>query len=319
MTNELKWTKALKFNSLAGSQVLNASESNVQLSSDYTDQIDALLAQMSAGGEGALAARQQFGASIAEPIQQIIPYVSQFDRFFMGQNIGDTEDNLIAVEDLVNIAYESAMSSEVKYNQPGYRFVRPTWTYFQTGFRLQWQTLRKAGWNLLGRQMNYVAWELARKIDAKAKTVLDAAIPASHRLSVSGSMTKAIVDQVIRQSAQIGFPAKNALINPGRLMEMQQWTWIMPQISNEVGKELVENLFYGRYGGVNWYAHPYAPVDKVYFFSDPSQIGWHQTKGSPRTDTQVNITTGEDLYAMRSAEHAFYVGAGIGLWSVTVS
>lgn len=319
-----KLAELIRYTPATGANALNASQDNPANWSvgEYTGEVDALLASLASGSPDVLAARQQFGAAIAEPIMQIVPYVEQFDRFFMQQTIGDLEDNLIAVEDLTNVAYSSHPRAEIFYNEPGYYFVRPTFSTFQTGYKIAWPVLRKAGWNILARQMNYVAWELARKRDAAAKVVIDAAIPTAHKLTVSGDvLNKAGVDEIIRKSNQIGFPVRSALINPGRLMQMQQWTWgstgmFLPQ---GVAQQLVDNLFYGNYGGVNWYAHPYAPADTVYFFGDPSQIGWHQRKGSPRTDSFVDITRGEDQYAMRDAEHAWYVQAGISLWTITVS
>jgi hypothetical protein len=318
-----KLSELIKYTPATGANALNASQDNPSQWSvgEYTGEVDALLASLASGSPDVLAARQQFGAAIAEPIMQIVPYVEQFDRFFMQQTIGELEDNLIAVEDLTNVAYSSHPRAEILYNEPGYYFTRPTFSTYQTGFKIAWPVLRKAGWNILARQMNFVAWEMARKRDAAAKVVIDAAVPTSHKLNVSGNvLTKAGVDEVIRSAAQIGFPVKNALINPGRLMQMQQWTFTSGVLFDPgLSKQLIDNLFYSNYGGVNWYAHPYAPVDTVYFFSDPSQIGWHQRKGSPRTDTFVDITRGEDQYALRDAEHAWYVGAGLGLWWITIA
>lgn len=321
---DIKFKELVKYAPAIGPNALNASQDNPAQWSvgEYTADVDALLASLASGSPDVLVARQQFGAAIAEPIMQIVPYVEQYDRFFMQQTIGDTEDNLIGVEDLTNVAYSSHPRAEILYNEPGYRFTRPTFSTYQTGFKIAWPTLRKAGWNILARQMNYVAWELARKRDTAAKAVIDAAVPTAHQLNVSGNvLTKAGVDEVIRKSNQVGFPVRSAVINPGRLMEMQTWTWggtgmFLPQ---GVAQELVDNLFYANYGGVKWYAHPYAPVGTVYFFGDPSQVGWHQRKGSPRTDTFVDITRGEDQYAFRDAEHAWYVGSGISLWTITIS
>ena len=318
-----KLSELIKYTPVAGANALNASQDNPGQWSvgEYTADVDALLASMASGSPDMLAARQQFGAAIAEPIMQIVPYVEQYDRFFMQQTIGDLEDNLIAVEDLTNVAYSSHPQTEIFYNQPGYYFTRPTFSTYQTGYEVPWPMMRKAGWNFLARLMNYTAWELARKRDTAAKAVIDAAIPTNHKLTVTGGLTKASVDEVIRRSNQIGFPVKNAVINPGRLMEMQSWTWggtgmFLPA---GVAQQLVDNLYYGNYGGVNWYAHPYASNTVVYFFGDSSQVGWHQRKGSPRTDSFVDITRGLDQHAFRDAEHSWYVGSGLSLWTVTIA
>ena len=317
---EKKLKDLIKFTPWVGTNALQASVEAPQLSlGEYTADVDALLASLATGSADVLADRQQFGAAIAEPIQQIIPYVEQYNRFFMQQTIADLEDNLIAVEDITNVAYQSHPRAEILYNQQGYSFTRPTFSTWQTGVSIPWTTMRKAGWNVLARQMNYVAWELARKRDAAAKAVIDAAMPTNHKLTVTGSMTKASVDEVIRRSNQIGFPVKYAVINPGRLMEMQGWTWVMPYIPQGVAQQLIDNLYYGQYGGVNWYTNPNAQMNTVYFAGDPSQVGWHQTKGSPRTDTFVDVTLGADFTAFRDAEHAWYVGASVALWQISVA
>jgi hypothetical protein len=81
----------------------------------------------------------------------------------------------------------------------------------------------------------------------------------------------------------------------------------------------VNNLFYGQYGGVNWYASPNAPANKVYFGGLPEQTGWHVLKGSGRSDSDVDITAGVDLYTVRDPLHAWYVGnSGLNLWSLTI-
>lgn len=329
MTKELKLLENLKaitnFKPMSGANALQATAETLQIGNpiyegmDYTSDIDALLASLAKGDQDVLAARQSFGAAIAEPIQMMIPYVEQYDRFFMRQTIGDTEDNLVAVEDITNSAYQSHPRSEIIFNEPGYRFTRPTWSHFQTGFKISWNTLRFAGWNILARQMNMTAWELAKKRDAAAKVVLDAAVPTGHKLTVTGSMTKASVDEVIRRSNQIGWPVKFAVINPGRLMEMMAWTWVMPNIPLGVAQELVDNLYYGSYGQLKWFAHPYAPYSTIYFSTDPSQVGWHQVKGSPRNDTQVDLIQGEDQYMYRDAYHSWYIPNGLGLWTVTIA
>lgn len=330
MTKELKLLENLKalthFTPYVGANALQATAETVQIGApiydgeDYTAEVDALLATMATGNADVLAARQSFGAAIAEPIQQLIPYVEQFDRFFMPQTIGDTEDNLVAVEDITNSAYQSHPRSEIIFNEPGYRYTRPSWSTFQTGFKISWNTLRFSGWNILARQMNYTAWELAKKRDTAAKAVVDAAIPTNHKLTVTGGLTKAAIDEVIRRSNQIGFPVKGVIINPGRLMEMQGWTWgatgfFIPQ---NVAQELLDNLWYGNYGQLKWYASPHAPYSTVYLYGDASQIGWHQRKGSPRNDTQVDVLQGEDDYMYRDSYHAWYIQTGLALWDITI-
>lgn len=331
MTKELKLLENLKaitkFTPYHGANALQATAETLQVANpvwdgqDYTGEVDALLAQLATGSADVLAARQQFGAAIAEPIQYMIPYVEQYDRFFMQQTIGDLEDNLISVEDITNSAYQSHPRSEIIFNEPGYSFTRPSWSTFQYGFKISWNTMRFAGWNVLARQMNTAAWELAKKRDAAAKVVLDAAVPTGHKLTVTGEITKTSVDEVIRRSNQIGWPVKFAVINPGRLMAMQTWTWGGTgfQLPEGVAQQLVDNLFYANYGQLRWYAHPYAPYTRVYFGTDPSQVGWHQQKSSPRNDTQVDLIQGEDQYMYRDSYHSWYIPDGLGLWWVDIA
>jgi hypothetical protein len=317
-----KWFTHVKYTPFQGNLATQASagEVDTQWTTDTKDEMNAMLAQLSAGSGADFRADQlRFIASIAEPIQTIIPYVEQFDRMFQHQNIGMLEDNLIGVEDIVNIAHTSHPRTEIFYNEPGYYFTRPTFTTFTTGFRMPWTLAARAGWNVLARQMNYITWEIARKRDSAAKAVIDAAIPSSHALSVTGNMTKAGVDEIIAKSASIGFPVKAAVLNPGMLMKMQGWNWggsgfFVPQ---GVAQDLINNLYYGSYGGIQWFANPNAPLHTAYFFASPAQVGWHQTKGTPRTDNDIDIHLGVDYYAYRDALHAWYVGTGLGIWSIT--
>lgn len=284
--------------------------------------VNQMLARLVGTGANILAERQAFAAAAVEPVLKIIPYVEMYNRFFMQVNYQQGEDNALPVEDhLVAVAYSSHPQTGIQYVKPGYLFTRPTFSTFTTGVKIPWNTMAKAGWNVLARQMNYAAWEMAKKRDTAAKAVIDAAVPVTHQMSVTGSLTKTSVDNIIRGSNQIGFPVRFAVINPGRLMEMQSWTWggtgfFIPQ---NVAQELIDNLYYGNYGGVQWYAHPYAPVNTVYFCGDPATVGWHQTKGTPRNDSAVDIDLGVDKYAYRDAEHSWYIQSGLSLWTLTVT
>jgi hypothetical protein len=314
--------QSIKARPNVGANVMSGS-TDLQLYADGFDTptVDKLLARLVGSGADILAQRTQFAAAAVEPVWQIIPYVEQYAKFFMQVNYQQGEDNALPVEDQLSaVAYTSHPQTGIQYVKPGYLFTRPTFSTFSTGIKMPWNTMAKAGWNVLARQTNYAAWEMAKKRDAAAKVVLDAAVPTGHKLTVNGSLSKAGVDQIIRQSNQIGFPVKYAVINPGRLMEMQSWTWggtgfFIPQA---VAQQLVDNLYYGSYGGVQWFAHPYAPVNTVYFGGDPAYIGWHQTKGTPRNDSAVDIDLGVDKYTFRDAEHAWYIQSGLTLWTITV-
>lgn len=324
MTNEVKYLpECIRIKPKVGANVMTAANQfDFFLDGMTVKDADMLLASLSVGGAAVEQERARFIAALMEPILQFVPYETLYDRFFMTVQIEQGSDNVVPVEDhLVSVSYSSHPQTGVFFVRPGYLFNRPTFSTWTSGIEIPWQLMAKAGWNVLQRQMNYALWDLAKQRDAAAKTVIDAAVPTSHKLTVTGGTTKASVDQVIRSSNQIGFPVKMALINPGRLMEMQSWTWGGTGffIPPERAQELLDNLFISTYGNLKWYASPYAPTDTVYFAGDPTQIGWHQVKGTPRTDSQINIKKGIDEYSIRDAEHAYYAQSGLTLWTLAIA
>ncbi len=311
----------IKMRPTTGRNAMSAgAESQLYVDGLATNEVDKMLASL-AGRDAAAEMRQQFASAFVEPIMQIIPYVELYSRFFMPVTYQYGEDNALPVEDnLVLVAYSSHPQTGVFYTKPGYKFTRPTFQTWTTGAKIPWNLMQVAGWNVLARQMNYLTWEMAKKRDAAAKAVLDAAVPATHQMSVTGGLTKTMVDNVIRGSNQIGFPVRTAVINPSRLMEMQSWTWTSGVLfDEELSKQLITNLYYGNYGGLSWYAHPNVPVNTVYFGGDATQIGWHQMRGTPRNDSAIDITNGVDLYTIRDAEHSWYIQNGLTLWTITIS
>ena len=320
MTNKL--VENIKMRPSVGRNALSAgATSQFYVDGLKTPEIDKMLASI-AGRDASVEQRQAFAAAVVEPIYQVIPYVELYSRFFMPVTYEYGQDNALPVEDnLVMVAYNSHPQTGVFFTKPGYLFTRPTFQTFTTGTRIPWNMMNVAGWNVLSRQIEYLTWEMAKKRDAAAKSVLDAAIPTTHQMSVTGGLTKTMVDNVIRGSNQIGFPVKTAVINPARLMEMQSWTWggtgfFIPE---SVAQELLDNLYYGTYGGLKWYAHPNVPVNTVYFGGDPNQIGWHQMRGTPRNDSTVDIVNGVDLYTFRDSEHSWYIQNTLSLWTITIN
>lgn len=306
--------------------VFNATQGESSLEiylNDYPQAtVDQELARLAAGGMSIQAERNQFVAALMEPILQMVPYETLYDRFFQTVSVEQGDDNIVPVEDnLVSISWASAPQTGVFYVKPLYKFYRPLFTTWTSGLEMPWDTMKKAGWNILSRNMNYVVWDLARKRDAVAKSVIDAIIPVSHQSSVSTTLTKAAVDAVLIASNKIGFPVKQALINPGVLMSMQGWTWGGTGffIPPERAQELLDNLFVSQYGNIKWYASPYVPTDTIYFAGDPNQVGWHQVKGTPRNDSAVDITLGVDKYTVREAEHAYYAQTGLSLYKISIT
>jgi hypothetical protein len=308
------------FKAIKGTNTLTASDQDTFVIDNWTTQeLDDMVKRLAGSNPDLLADRQAFSAGIIEPIQQIIPYLELYNRFFMQVQYDWGEDPKIPVEDLVNVSYATDRSGSIFYNKPGYYFTRPTWSTWTSGITMPWNLAAKAGWNVLARQMNYVAWDLARKRDAAALAIINAAVPAAHVVAATTAITKANVDAVIKGSHQIGFPVKFAVVDPSVLMNMMAWTWVMPQTSNEVGKQLVDNLYYGQYGGVNWFTSPNASTSTVYFGGDPTQVGWHQQEGTPRNDSAIDITLGVDNYTFRDANHSWTIGSGLSLWEITIA
>lgn len=257
--------------------------------------------------------------TIVEPILQIVPYVEMFNMFFMEQNYGDLEDNAIPIEDTVAMAWETHADGGTMFVRVGgMTWTRPTFQTWDYGIEVPWDAQRFVGWNFLARQMARTAEALARKRDAVAQYTIDAAITGAsgHFPAVSGGvMTKAAVDAAIKAQLQIGFPISRALINSGVMTDMATYlpSTTLAQYPQSVGEEILTNLYISNYGGVKWYSNVYAPTAFVYFSGEPNVIGWHQTKGTMRTVSDVDIINNRDLHKVLDSYHAWYVGNSLSL------
>ena len=257
--------------------------------------------------------------TIVEPILQIVPYVEMYSLFFMEQNYGDLEDNSIPIEDTVAMAWEThADGGTMWVRVGGINWTRPSFQTWDYGIEVPWDAQRFVGWNFLARQMARTAEALARKRDAVAQLALDMAITAQagHFPAVAGGlMTKASVDAAIKAQLQIGFPISRALVNQGVQTDMATWVpaAVLAQYPQNVGAEILTNLFIASYGGIKWYSNVYASANFVYFSGEPNVVGWHQTKGSMRTVSDVDIVNNRDLHKVLDSYHAWYVGNGLSL------
>lgn len=282
--------------------------------------VDAFLADLVTNGT--VEDHKLLGAQLVEPIEQVIPYQTLYDNFFQVWQLDDLEDNAIPVEDTLTIAYQSHPDGEIQYARSGFSFTRPDFLSFQEGIEVGWKALKRAGWNYLARQMRRANEALQRKRDEQARGVLIAAIPASHSYSVAGgSLTKASIDTILKDQASIGFPVRQALVNPATLMAMGNFTWgntgfFIPPAEAE---QLLKTLHIMDYGGVQWYTNPFAPTTEVLFAGVPNQIGWHQVRGQMTVTSDVDITKGVDHHAIRDAEHAYYVGNAYTLAKLTIT
>lgn len=268
-----------------------------------------------------------FGQALVPPIALAVPYVEMYNIFFQDMNIGDLEDNSLPVEkDVIAMAWETHAAAEVQFTKPGFEFTRPSFTEWDTGIEINWRTIRRAGWNVLERTMARAAEALARKRDAQKKAAIDTAVEAlaGHYPTVATTLTKAAVDAIIQDAADIGFPVTKALVNPGRLMDMAVntgWTWGSTgfNLPESRGEQLVTTLYMGDYGGLQWYTNPHCPTSVVYFGGPAAETGYHQIRGRMRTASDVNIVRKVDLHTIMDAEHALYIGNSYRLWRLTIT
>jgi hypothetical protein len=294
------------------------------VAASYTaKQVDELMAQVFSSGDKEM--HRLFAAQIVEPIMQVVPYQELYNGFFMDVTYGELDDNSIPVEDLPTIAYETHQDGQVLMTRAGYSFTRPGWLTWDSGVEVSWEMARKAGWNFLSRQMNYMRQDFLRKHDTQAKAVLDAAIPSAAKFTVSGGkLTQVGVNQVLKYLAGIGFPARQALVNPATLMDMATFTFggtsaNLYTIAPDDAKQMLRELFISDYGNVEWKVSPFAKTGFVYFGGAAQTIGWHQMRGSMKNASDVDIVRKLDQYVMIDAEHSYYVGNANSLATLEVT
>lgn len=259
--------------------------------------------------------------AIIEPIRQTVPYVEMYSMFFNPKTYGDLEDNAIPIEDIPTVAWETHRDGQIMYVRANYRWTRPEFTTFDVGIEVQWDDLRFSGWNHVQRQMQYATENLARKRDVKAKAVLDAAIPSGHANSVSGgSLTRASVKALIKEANTIGFPMTQCLVNSGTITDAAEWT--LPtgqQMPEQEQRALLTNLYLTTYGGCQFYVNPHASTTVLYFSGPPANTGWHQLRGGVKSVSDIDITKKRDLHAIIDQDHAWYVGNGYNLRTLTIT
>ena len=260
-------------------------------------------------------------AAIVEPIEKVVPYVEMYNVFYQDVNYGDLEDNAIPVEDTVTIAWETHQDGAARPVRSGFSWTRPEFTTYDTAIEVPWAMARKAGWNFLARQMRRATEDLARKRDEKAKNIFVAALPAANVVTVSGgALTKASVNTVIKTSKDNGFPVLRALANPGTLSDMADFVWpVGLNLPDARAEQMLTTMYLTNYGGVDWYVNPHAPTDRIKFAGSPAQVGWHQTRGSVRNSSDIDILNKRDLYLIEDQEHAYFIGNDISLWEIRIT
>lgn len=301
----------------------NDLKASAQLVSDQEREVNAYLARFAPGGGASLADRQDLIASVMEPIAQVVDYMEMYSIFYMPQTLDEGEDNKIALEDIVAVAWETSEASSVLFTRPGFLWTRPDFTTFDTGVEMPWDLMARAGWNVLARQMKRAAEALARKRDEFLRGPLISAMLPSHiRLVTGGTITKAAIDAILVDQATIGFPITQALINPGILMGMGNFTWgasasmVLPP---DVAKDILRTLVFMEYGGVQWFSNPFAPTTEVLFSTAPAYIGYHQIMGEMKSASDVDIIDKVDRHAIYDQYHAAYVQNAYGLAKLTIA
>lgn len=288
--------------------------------------VNELLAEIAArGGANEIDQLMALATTVIEPIDTALPYKLIFTEFYNPITIGDLEDPSLPVESQVMaIAFEVHPESEVFFVRPSLEWYRPTLKEYSTGIEMPWKLMRRAGWNVLNREMKRATDAIARRIDTEARNALDAAALATAGYATyetAATLQKATVDGLVKAAHAAGFPMVRAAINSGTVTDMVGWTTgvFNANLPEREAREMLQTLHLGEYGGINWYSSPFVRPRFIYFGGDQQRTGWHLTRGQVITSSDVDIRLGTDLHAIRSAEHAFYVDNGYNTRRVQIT
>ena len=278
--------------------------------------VNDLLAQTAArSGKGAEAQMLALAQTIVEPIDQALPYILTYTGFFTEVPISDLQDPSIPREqDIIGLCFEVHPESEVFFVRPSFRWYRPELKEFSAGVEMPWKLMQRAGWNVMQRMMLRATDCIARQIDAMARAALDGTILATAGMAsqqAGTTLTKAAMDALIKAAHTLGFPMVRAAINSGTVTDIAGWTAgaTLSTISppEREARELLQRLYLGNYGGVEFHSNPFVPTRFLYFSGQSNMTGFHIVRGRTRADSDVDIRKGIDLHAIRTAEHAFTV------------
>lgn len=216
------------------------------------------------------------------PIFDVARYEAYTSRFFMPSDGSPGEVIKVPLWKYSGFAVKSSGNGQAVYNTTIKNlYTGPTWQEHKTACAINWDTAAYAGWDVLGRMIQEAGWELARQKDISGKAVMDTAtgVVSNHQQTSAGSMTKAAVDNLIKNAYRTGFPIRMAAINGGTAMDIGNWVW---PASNNIfwrfdGKssELWNNLWVNGYGGFPWLLSKDVPVATVYFAGLPDTGGYH--------------------------------------------
>jgi len=299
--------------------VIRFKDGNYVIASDSgfsVQDVNELLAQTAArSGRDVMEQMLALAQTIVEPIDQALPYILTFTPFFTEVPISDLQDPSIPRElDIIGLCFEVHPESEVFFVRPSFQWWRPGLREFSAGVEMPWKLMQRAGWNVMRRMMLRATDCIARQIDAMARAALDATILATAGMAstqAGTTLTKAGVDALIKAAHTLGFPMVRAAINSGTVTDMAGWTAgnTLSTISppEREARELLQRLYLGNYGGVDFHSNPFVTNRFLYFAGQSNMTGFHIIRGRTRSDSDVDIRKGTDIHAIRTAEHAFSV------------
>jgi hypothetical protein len=312
----IKLAEAFEFSREEGTFVIAE-----KVNPDRVDDLLRAIAQGTLAGYSMEEAHQAMAAAMVEPIRQTVPYAEMYAMFFMDQTYDYLEDNSIPVEDIPTVSFETHRDGEAVFVRANYRFTRPEFTTWHVGIEVNWDDLRRAGWNYLARQMKYATESLARQRDEAAVAILDAAVVSGHSHTVSGGvLTRASVKAVFKAANTIGFPMTQCLVNSGTVTDMAEWT--LPtgqQMPEPEQSRLIHNLYLGTYGGCNFYTNPHASTTVLRFSGPKTGLGWHQQRGGVEQASDVDIRKKMNEHAIYDADHAWHIGNAYNYRMLTIT
>lgn len=296
------------------------------MSAEDRREIDALLSRV--GNSGDTDVHKLLAQKIIPPIKQIADYTEWTRGFWMSEDIGYNEVLRIAVDNPSMIALYTSPNGEVFYTRPGRTtYLSPEFSMIDCGLEIGWDDMAAAGWDIFGQKVKEAGEELARKRDAAAQVVLDAAVAtvSGHSTTVTGgAMTKASVDAIFRLAATANWKITTVTMNSGDIMDMTDWVWsasngLWANNAPELTDQILRQFYVNNYGGANWLAYHTAPASKVYFTAEPATSGAYRwRRGGMRTASDVDIDKKVDKHTW-DEKWGHYWGNCYSVWGLTIS
>lgn len=272
------------------------------------------------------AAHAAMGAALLPPIRTLSRYKAWTQEFLAPQSFELGEDNRIALDNPIGSAYLSSPGGRVEYVTPGVqKYTRPSFQEIDGGIFIHWSTLQYAKWNVLQRRLEETADAMAHKRDLLVLPTLYAATAsASHNVNTnSTSWTKASIDYVIGEAAEIGFPITHVAMNPGRVIDMASWTngstsalpvFFGPESARQ---EVYQQLWFSGYGNLRYFLSKEILMSDIWLGIDPPDVGYIQDHGSVKSVSDMKVEDRGDLHLFWE-DVASYVGNEYGLWRIVV-